>query len=715
MTHTEALKNKKSHACDSIAKLRASAWNYIIYIIKKEQKQIENKMKKIYTLFMTAVLLVLGSGNASAITYEDITWSQYATTLSSVITTNESNPTYVYLYNADEGKFLTNGGNYGMEGILSEVGMRFYITQVSNIWGTYYEVHSTIDNSDHKKSNLLGMDSGKSTVYFDRGKTSSRDDTNYSSWTFSNGNAYTISQSISNSIWSSTTYYWNYEGKKLVGSTSVNANTANKWYIITYDDYKKVLESLEDDYVDISGVILDSHFDRNSKDASYWKFSASTDSYIYEPYFVAAGTDSKDEIDGAFVTARLGNEVTTLTQTITGLQPGRYRVTCQGFYNNNGSDNECAYLVADGGVTGETGKRALQIAEADEAETLSGYNKKNTTDETNRAIAAGKIFAKDDAYADGSVEDPYFNEVFVTVSEAGTLTIGISKECADGEVYVDNFRLFIVNEKQTNTKLYLSANQSNEEKIDMNGYKSAYDCYLRRSFTLNAWEPLCLPFDITFQQLTDAFGTGVELCELQGIKDGSMIVFSPVSISETASSYVKANHCYVIKVTNSPVYTVNETTPEFTNLLYTTATTMHGPIYVIPDVKQDAREFNVVSGTAQEGDFTTANFTCYYKKATVEAPVYIESAGKMYNVTDGTATVYGTTWVITETSDDAMSISIDGADDSTSSISGVVLNGINSTNAKVYNLNGMMVGTASQKDKLQKGIYIINGKKYVVR
>lgn len=663
-------------------------------------------MKKTYTFFIAAAMLFIGGQRASAISYEDINWSDYAKTLTDVVTSNESNPTYVYLYNVDENKFLTNGGEYGMEGILSNVAMRFYVTEKSSRNSTY-EIHSTIHNSAHSKSNLVGMDGQKRTIYFDRASTDNS--TNFSTWRFNNATAYTISQSISSGWWGTTTYYWAYESNKLIGSTT--QNDADKWYIITYDDYKKVLESLTDTYVDVSGLILDSRFDRNSTDASNWTFSATTDSYIYTPYFAGASTDSQDEFDGAFVTARLGNEQVTLTQKITGLKAGRYRVTCQGFYSNGGNTNDCTYLTATG--NGETSKSLLQTVTESDRTSLETYNKTNTTDETNRAIAAGKIFANNNSYSDGTEEDPYFNEVYVTVGEDGTLTLGIDKQCADGEVYVDNFRLFLIN-TTTETKLYLSANEQNEDNIDKNAYTTAYDCYLRRSFTQGAWEALCLPFDLTYNQVTEAFGS-VELCELQGLKKNTMIVFAPVSVSASASAYVKANHCYVIKVNQDPDIAKGTATPEFTNKVFETAVTKNGPIYIIPDVKPDARESNEATGSAQTDEFTEVDFTCYYKKTTATSGTYVVNSGNMYRLTaDGTA--YATTWTLSlPNGGNAKALSIDGVDVTPTAISGVIINGEGDTDTKVYNLNGMAVGTAAQVSSLPKGVYIMSGKKFIVK
>lgn len=88
-------------------------------------------MKKINLLFAVLMLLMLGNTNKIFAETVDIVWSSYAKPISSILTTNTSDPTYVYLYNVKSKQFITCGGMYGMQGIMTNVGMKFYITQDS--------------------------------------------------------------------------------------------------------------------------------------------------------------------------------------------------------------------------------------------------------------------------------------------------------------------------------------------------------------------------------------------------------------------------------------------------------------------------------------------------------------------------------------------------------------------------------------------------------
>ncbi len=55
------------------------------------------------------------------------------------------------------------------------------------------------------------------------------------------------------------------------------------------------------------------------------------------------------------------------------------------------------------------------------------------------------------------------------------------------------------------------------------------------------------------------------------------------------------------------------------------------------------------------------------------------------------------------------------ADNTVTEISSVVIdNGMDET-GRIYNLNGQYMGDNASKDNLPKGLYIMNGKKFIVR
>ena len=76
------------------------------------------------------------------------------------------------------------------------------------------------------------------------------------------------------------------------------------------------------------------------------------------------------------------------------------------------------------------------------------------------------------------------------------------------------------------------------------------DVKVLRTIKANQWSTLCLPFDMTAEQVTAAFGEGVQLADFNGyeiVKDGDDIV--GVTVKFNSISAVEANHPCLIKVT----------------------------------------------------------------------------------------------------------------------------------------------------------------------
>lgn len=659
-----------------------------------------------YGLLVSAMLFV-GTATAVGQTYSDIDWKSYASEVSDVVTTDDNKPTYVYLYNVEQKKFLTNGGDYGMRGILANVGMRF---KIKSSWWYTYTITTRMDNSaKNNQGTYLGFCDNYTNIGFDRSASSSDAYQYY----FSDTNAdlaYTIGRQ---------SYYLSYNSSSKIVQPS---KSQDKWYLITFDNYKKALESVTDDeYVEISGWLLDSRFDRNNIDVDAWSITTNTtttagktgegdDSYVYEPHFGGKYEDSDDEENGAFVTARLGDEDggATLSQEITGLRPGLYRVTCQAFYNG---DNNNTYLFAKSNI--DEDKVLVSTIKDGDKTILESHE---TTGDKNRARYAGEIFANSDNTDDGTSEDIYFVDVFINVGDDGKLTIGATKESGDGEAYLDNFRLFYVNTKKT---LYISANEPKTENIDNTAYTVPQEALYRRSFAKGKWEPICLPFNLSSSNVQQAFGNDVELSELQGVQ-GTRIVFTRVNLNETNSSALKAGKCYVIKVNKDPdVALSNNETVTFTSGKTNQEKTVHGPIYKMPVAKQDAYNDYSVSGTTSTEGYTPIDYTCYYYKTTATTGNIILNAGTMYELTQDKG-IQGTTWTLKERSSnsEAKTVCINGVDDDvmkgTTTITDIT-DGVGSTDVTVYSINGVAVGTASQMGSLPKGVYITNGKKVVVR
>ncbi|MGM9712010.1 MAG: hypothetical protein ACI3YO_08400 [Prevotella sp.] len=680
-----------------------------------------NKRTLLIAIVALVGLCTTNKGHAAA-TVEEIDWSTYAKTVSEVA----DKGTYVYLYNTKAKKFLTSGGVYGMEGIFASVGMRFKI-ETSDKDGCH-RIISRFDNPNQGNCVAIAEDQNQ-TIYLDR--QSKYDNTSgYMSlnrWRFildASGKAYSIRNNddykTTTGSWGNRTYhtyyYWmsySETNNKLVSSSTSASSTsgyptpktpAAEWIIVTEADYRAEIARLEATFINVSGLIYDTRFDRNNADVNQWtKEGKATVNNTWDVY-----TEEADY--GAYNAASIESGTGKLSQTITDLTPGLYRVTCQSFDVTDGT-NDCAYLFAN------NEKSLVNTISTEDF----GKGTSITTD--NNAIKAGAIFAGNDTYNTGEGNKAYTNEIFVMVGNDGILTFGIDKTCEDGMVFADNFELFYCGTQQ----MFLDANNRSTDSrtvtdgtatgIDYTEYKYPVRLNLRRSFTPNAWNAIVLPVDLSGDQVKAAFGNGdAKLSKLMGINPDrpSQILFQSVDLDKEGMT---KGECYIVYVTKGPDL-AKDATESYTNN-NTESVTIKGPVYHIEGVTQDAYTEATVTKdyTTEAGKLTFTGY--YYRPASIDAGLYMMENGNMYHLTEAYESLYGTYWTLSfsegSTSDSKFSFAIDGVDEGTTAIEGINIGRTEAAGPDgIYTIGGQRMSQEDMK-LLPKGIYIVKGKKIVVR
>lgn len=680
-----------------------------------------NKRTLLIAIVALVGLCTTNKGHAAA-TVEDIDWSTYAKTVDAVANTE----TYVYLYNTNAKKFLTSGGVYGMEGIFASVGMRFKI-ETSDKNGCY-RIISRFDNPNQGNCVAIAEDQNQ-TIYLDR--QSKYDNTSgYMSlnrWRFildASGKAYSIRnnddyKTTTGGYWDKTYYtyyYWmsySETNNKLVSSSTDKSSTggyptpetpAAEWIIVTEADYRAEIARLEATFINVSGLIYDTRFDRNNADVNQWtKEGKATVNNTWDVY-----TEEADY--GAYNAASIESGTGKLSQTITDLTPGLYRVTCQSFDVTDGTNN-CAYLFANN-------EKSLVNTISTE-----GFGKGTSITTDNNAIKAGAIFAGEDTYNTGEGNQAYTNEIYVMVGEDRTLTFGIDKTCEDGMVFADNFELFYCGTQQ----MFLDANNRSTDSrtvtdgtatgIDYTEYKYPVRLNLRRSFEPNAWNAIVLPVDLSGDQVKAAFGNGdAKLSKLMGINPDrpSQILFQSVDLDNEGMT---KGECYIVYVTKGPDL-AKGATESYTNN-NTESVTIKGPVYHIEGVTQDAYTEATVTKdyTTEAGKLTFTGY--YYRPESIDAGLYMMEYGNMYHLTEAYTSLFGTYWTLSysegSTSDSKFSLAIDGVDEGTTAIEGINIGRTEAAGPDgIYTIGGQRMSQEDMK-LLPKGIYIVKGKKIVVR
>lgn len=543
---------------------------------------------------------------------------------------------------------------------------------------------------------------------------------------------------------------------------------AETFYFIQINDYRNVIKSQEKKYINVSGLVQDARFERNNKGLKGWLYGdyGSTESkdnvwqFCYdrdEDTFVFPNCqDNVQEL--AYMTAWVGPKGSKaqkgnyLIQKITGLKPGLYRVNCQGFYFNpdNQSDtNNTSFVFASQNyqdISNQTTLKTIESADWDMMQNMTFNGSEKTTDGLNGfegfpikyCVNAGKIFAESNPYEDKDVDSrKYDNSVAVLVkvdkdSETGTLYIGAGKRANEGgNAYFDNFQLFYMGDKQwyldatnTSTSEFTTTKNCNDEYYTPSGinhnpekYKFPVTYNIRRYFNVGKWESLILPCTLTGDQVKQTFGGGqeVQLSAFDRV-EGTCVYFKTV---DTDKEGIVADKPYIIKVGKKADIETKE--DKYTFPWGNTMVKVKGPIYQVKGVVPPT--FTGEGVTKEE--ITSVGYKVqfhgfYYDPGAAPINAYMVNNDNMYHLSSNWNDFVGTSWYVTITDAQgnakALSFSFDG-DSSTTAIENVAgqEDATVQTDEFVYNLSGQRVGTRNNMSNLSSGIYVVAGKKFVVK
>lgn len=285
-------------------------------------------------------------------------------------------------------------------------------------------------------------------------------------------------------------------------------------------------------------------------------------------------------------------------------------------------------------------------------------------------------------------------------------------DCKQDLVFQENVHL---NEKSTKT------------------YKENLTMYFQRSFVGGSWNSLIMPVSLTKAQFAQAFGETAQLAQANKVyeaNNGNLIIgFSLVEETDAQSPYLVANKPYIIKVAKEFVekHTIKEKTPQLTidagpltGQVYTVDNSLAagGISYTYDDAKANNPvivDFHVDEAITTKWCMTDLKFKgSYNNHQNLDAGNYIWNNGKLYHLTKTNHWMKGyrcwldPSWVNPE---NAKLITFGFGDGETTGID-VPFADISTNNTKVYNLNGQRVDNMLG---VQPGIYIVNGKKVVVK
>ena len=565
-------------------------------------------------------------------------------------------------------------------------------------------------------------------------------------------------------------YYADPNSQKKFLVVTTDKSQAETFYFIKREDYRNVINSQNKKYINVSGLVRDARFERNNKgidgdllgdynpeSKNVWQFRYDRSDHA----FVFPNLQNNVE-ELAYMTAWVGSEGSKekkgnyLIQKIKNLKPGLYRVNCQGFYfnpkNQYDKDNTSFVFASqdyDNISNHQTALKTIEPADWDLMQNMT-YNGLVTDDDLKgyddysikHCVNAGKIFADRNPYEDKDVDSrKYDNSVAVLVkadkgSTTGTLYIGAGKRAnGEGYAFFDNFQLFYMGDRQwyldaTNTSRseFTTTKNDNDNYYTPSGinrnlkgddyYEYPVTYNIRRYFNVDKWESLILPCALTGDQVKQTFGGDkqVKLSVFDRV-EGTCVYFRPVNPDTEG---IVAGKPYIIKVGKKADIETKEneyTFPWGNN----TTVKVKGPIYQVKGVVPLTITDDVV--TTEEitsGGYTVQFKGFYYDPGVAPAYAYVVNNGNMYHLSSDWKSFVGTSWYVTITDAQgnakALSFSFDG-DSSTTAIENVTRqeDAAVQTDGFVYNLSGQRVGTRNNMSNLSSGIYVVAGKKFVVK
>lgn len=331
---------------------------------------------------------------------------------------------------------------------------------------------------------------------------------------------------------------------------------------------------------------------------------------------------------------------------------------------------------------------------------------------------------------------------------------------------VDNFRLLYAGPRR-NPELILD-----EESTDLRYLTEAKDEYknsvlhLNRKLNDNMWNSLILPVDLTWGQMKRTFGDAVKVAKLAALTENS-VQFVTVEPQNDDEVMVTAFEPYIVyppyTETRSPAYTVEhfytkegEDNSEWLGSDYKPSSdkdnrltkTIEKDHYDITMVSLDRKRLTEhmdpktwVSSKTFSGSGNQRTMVCkgtlaktydngkiidgrddlngdffMYKGNLIQVPSGAKENGELYQYG---LKAFRCWFELSSPSASSVSLMIDGVEDSTASIDDIH-GSSNSTSYKrgiegVFNMHGQMVRRDNSLEGLPKGMYVVNGKKVIIK
>ena len=701
---------------------------------------------------MAVVAALFASANVSAQTPKTYPAHFKGHDINELLTATNADDKQVYLYNVGLKKFIMPGGSFGTSLDLGDTGLPFYVMRDGNLpadpdgyrfysKGVQTEVGSSLAMTTNGK---IFVDRPlKALSYFDRArirltKVDGTDANTHMYYLSAYQNGTLVEKTGADKTGTSADSTWTYSKEWYVVAsktlTTDNASVAytqdfNKvkamadslslWKIVTLKDLKGMIKDMyraNEEPANVSYVMKDPWIMRSTIRSTNWDITPEGSLYndINDLRLTTTGMLSHAEFQG---------KVGKMSQTVTVYNPGWYIISCKGFTYKNGSSDITAKLFAkDNNGTRDYASKSAELYSVTDISNMGRYVDRG------RKFLEGE-YANNNVmiYVDGDKNDKNFST---------TITLGVEvtgNNVQSGDIVAfDDFKIqysgvnLIVLDEDRSDREYI------EKQVDAT---TARTLVMQRAFKENQWNSIIFPFDLTGDQVEKAFGSNAKVSKFKGpsaVKE-TLIEFESVALgaANKHNKVIEAGKLYLIY----PAKTFENTTEEkvFTVISPTTGKqeiSVTGTYFTIPNVNLDTApsadnieepyKHSTFGATSLRYRGTYVNHT----NAIIPANSFVLNKDGYWYRTSKAHTVKGfRCWIEpinpTASAIKRLNISIDGVilngtSDTLTGIEELELSNDANKNSNIYDAYGRVIGnTAEGLSKDFKGVYIINGKKYV--
>ena len=493
----------------------------------------------------------------------------------------------------------------------------------------------------------------------------------------------------------------------------------------------------------------------------------------YNPYERGSGVNKKAEDYqrrvAKYYTASITNKRGIVYQDIVVTTPGRYLIECKGYSTTEKASLFAGVLKSDNTMIGKTKKTKLnQVSDMSTAEKEALHVLEKNVD------YAGKNFYGSRQY----VNTVYVTvtDSIIKADKKATIRLGIMVgddqndktpvTTGVGEWTVfDDFRMLYAAKEVTEDLILDEMRDNLTYLVKCPTPMKNKTLHLNKTFTLNKWNSFILPVNLNKKQVVETFGGNARLAKLTSLTKSGGIEFTSVNLLDDNSTAIEAYVPYIIfpvkAADQTEAYTANYKQIDQTKRLNINIPANHYvigkvsmPLTTTGDVEaNDWSKMDKTTWTLGEpvgpdyikayGTFarTFGKFSSYdektgvYGKVTVdgmEDPIiegrdhlydcYFFYKGNMYHSKkeedNGRARGLRGFSCWFKTTGKTFRVTIDGVSQGTTGIEDILADyeqPVSRFANGIYNMNGQLVKTGNSTAGLPSGLYIVNGKKCIVR